>query len=304
MSEERPLSTLPSEAERFLSHLALERRLSAYTVRNYRHALDVFFAWLGTRALGAITQRDLRNFVIEQQRLRSRRTLHGYISALRTFFKYAIREGTLSSNPSTGLSLPKLQKPLPKFLTEKQMTSLLESPMRLLKDNRVSPFVAWRDRLILEIFYGGGLRVSELVGLTYAQVDRTSGIARILGKGKKERLCPLGPVALQCMDAFREQFAPEAGLESPVIVSDAGKPLTARTVQKLLKTYLAESELPMDMTPHKLRHSFATHLLSRGADLRIVQELLGHASLSTTQIYTHVDLSRLKAAHSQAHPRA
>ena len=141
MSEERPLSTLPSEAERFLSHLALERRLSAYTVRNYRHALDVFFAWLGTRALGAITQRDLRNFVIEQQRLRSRRTLHGYISALRTFFKYAIREGTLSSNPSTGLSLPKLQKPLPKFLTEKQMTSLLESPMRLLKDNRVSPFV-------------------------------------------------------------------------------------------------------------------------------------------------------------------
>lgn len=296
-----------AEVAAFLRHLALERRLSPHTLRCYEHALRVFFDWILTQqscGLAGIKQQHLRSFVIEQQRTRSRRTLHNYISALRTFFKYCVRQGVLEHNPSIGLTLPKLQKLLPKFLTEKQMKELLETPMRLFQEGSISEQRAWRDRVILEIFYGGGLRISELVGLTYRKIDEASGVARILGKGNKERLCPLGAVALTCIRTFREKFFPGVGLDSPVVLSDRGGPMTPRSIQSLLKIYLKQAELPMDITPHKLRHSFATHMLNRGADLRIVQELLGHASLSSTQVYTHVNLARLKEVHSQAHPRA
>lgn len=295
------------EVDAFLQHLALERRLSPYTLRNYEHALKVFMGWFaeqGQSELGKITQRHLRSFVIEQQRARSRRTLHNYVSALRTFFKYCVRQGVLEHNPSVGLTLPKLKKSLPKFLTEKQMKELLEIPVQLFEEGAISEQRAWRDRVILEVFYGGGLRISELVGLTYGQIDEKSGVARILGKGNKERLCPLGTVAITCIRTFREKFFPGAGLESPVVLSDRGGQMAPRSIQALLKEYLKKAELPMDITPHKLRHSFATHLLNRGADLRIVQELLGHASLSTTQVYTHVNLARLKEVHGKAHPRA
>ena len=158
------------EVDAFLQHLALERRLSPYTLRNYEHALKVFMGWFaeqGQSELGKITQRHLRSFVIEQQRTRSRRTLHNYVSALRTFFKYCVRQGVLEHNPSVGLTLPKLKKSLPKFLTEKQMKELLEIPVQLLEEGAISEQRAWRDRVILEVFYGGGLRISELVGLTY-----------------------------------------------------------------------------------------------------------------------------------------
>ena len=145
--------------------------------------------------------------------------------------------------------------------------------------------------------------MSELVSLNYGMIDDDTGVARILGKGNKERLCPLGKVAHACLRRFRAEFAPQSRFDSPVLVNDKGRRMTVRQVQKLVKRYLAIAGLPMDMSPHKIRHSYATHLINNGADLRIVQDLLGHASLSTTQIYTHVGIARLKQVHQKAHPR-
>ena len=161
-----------------------------------------------------------------------------------------------------------------------------------------------RDRLALEILYGGGLRVSELVGLNYSAVDFDQGAVRVLGKGKKERICPLGRTAMALVERFRRTEAKASGPHDPVLVSEQQRRLNPANVQQLVKKYLALADLPMDITPHKLRHSYATHLLNAGADLRSVQELLGHASLTTTQIYTHTSVARLKEIHAKAHPRA
>ena len=157
---------------------------------------------------------------------------------------------------------------------------------------------------MLELLYGGGLRVSELVALNYGAVDFGDGSARVLGKGRKERVCPLGTTAMKVLRKFRDDFARESGPGDPVLVTTSGQRLTVGAVQLLVKKYLALADLPMDLTPHKLRHSFATHLLNSGADLRTVQELLGHANLTTTQIYTHTSVARLKEIHAKAHPRA
>ena len=200
--------------------------------------------------------------------------------------------------------MPKLPKKLPVFLTEQQMLRLLEGPMRLLQNETIEPFVAWRDRLVLELLYGAGFRVSELVNLKYGDVSLDEGVARIVGKGGKSRNCPLGKVAVAVLDKWRSEFAAKTGFSDPVVVSNQGKKWSARQIQLLLKKYLNLAELPMDITPHKIRHSYATHLLDNGADLRLVQELLGHSKLSTTQIYTHVNLGRLKAVYDRSHPRA
>ena len=174
----------------------------------------------------------------------------------------------------------------------------------LWKEGKLGEFEAFRDSLILELLYGGGLRVSELCGLKHGDVDLGQGVARVFGKGRKERLCPLGPVACQCLKTFVKRFDLCADYQDSLICNRSGKAMQPREIQKLLKKHLAAAELPLDMTPHKLRHSFATHMLDNGADLRAVQELLGHANLSTTQVYTHVSIARLKEAHKQAHPRA
>lgn len=293
----------------FMDFLAKERRYSAYTVRNYRQAVEDFVRWLiqsGREPEGfdALTARDVRDFVIEAQRRFGRRTLHSHVSGLRTFFRYGMREGRLTRNPFTGVPLPKLDKPLPKFLTEAQMLKLLAGPEKLLANETITPFAALRDRLVLEVLYGGGLRVSEAVGLNHGDVDPASGCARVLGKGRKERICPLGDAAMAVLRKFRDTHVPSAGRGDPVLVSDRRGRMTPAAVQKLVKRYLALADLPMDITPHKLRHSYATHLLNAGADLRSVQELLGHASLTTTQIYTHTSVARLKEIHARAHPRA
>lgn len=293
----------------FCDHLAHERRLSAYTVRNYRAAIENFVAWLiesgkWTEDFGAVRPLYVRSFLIEQTRTKARRTLHNHVSGLRAFYLYLRRQGLVEASPLTGLTLPKLQKPLPKFLTETQMRLLLEAPVQLWKDGKLSEFEAFRDSLILELLYGGGLRVSELCGLNHGDVELGQGVARVFGKGRKERLCPLGPVAIRCLKTFIQRFELTAALADPVVVQRNGKRMEPRQIQKLLKTHLSAAGLPLDMTPHKLRHSFATHLLDEGADLRAVQELLGHANLSSTQVYTHVSIARLKEAHKQAHPRA
>ena len=295
--------------EPFGDFLAKERRYSRYTVRNYRQAFEDFYRWLvgaglWTRGIDALGSREMRDFVIEGQRRFDRRTLHNHASGLRTFFKFWMRRGRLRRNPLAGVPLPKLEKRLPKFLTEEQMKLLLTGPQRLLENEGIDAHSAWRDRLAMELLYGGGLRVSELVGLDFGAIDVEAGVARVLGKGRKERLCPLGRVALVVLVKFRDEFARRTAPASAVITNSNGARMTVRAVQLMLKRYLALAGLPLDLTPHKLRHSYATHLLNAGADLRLVQELLGHAQLATTQVYTHVSVARLQEIYAKAHPRA
>jgi integrase/recombinase XerC len=298
----------------FLEYLEKERRYSPYTVRNYRQALEDFYRWLHranlakslfeVERLGVLDKRQARDFVIEAHRRFDRRTLHNHVSGLRAFFKFWLMRGKVARNPFVGVPLPKLEKRLPQFLTEEQMKRLLEGPQRLLENESIDAFTAWRDRLAMELLYGGGLRVSEAVGLNYGDVDLDSGVARVFGKGCKERVCPLGKVAAAVLSKFQTEFARDSSVKAPVLITARHERMNARAVQLLLKRYLALAELSLDLTPHKLRHSYATHLLNAGADLRVVQELLGHASLNTTQIYTHVSVARLKEIYTKAHPRA
>ncbi len=293
----------------FADYLAKERRYSAYTVRNYRQAFVDFHHWLqqtkrSERGLDGLTARDSRDFIIEAQRRFQRKTLHNHVSGLRAFFRYWMQQGKVRRNPFGGVPLPKLEKKLPKFLTETQMLLLLRGPQKLLANDSIEAFTAWRDRLVLELLYGGGLRVSELVALKYGDIDFDRGSARVLGKGKRERICPLGIAAMTVLKKFRDECARRIGPADPVVITNRHKRMPVRTVQLLVKRYLALADLPMDISPHKLRHSYATHLLNSGADLRAVQELLGHANLTTTQIYTHTSVARLKEIYAKAHPRA
>lgn len=293
----------------FLEHLARERRCSPYTVRNYRQAVEHMDRWSRMSGFPAgsferLGTRDLRDFVIEAQRSLDRRTIHNRVSALRTFFKFWQRQGRLTANPWTGLPLPRLQKRLPKFLTEQQMQLFLDGPRRLLEQSSIDAFTACRDRLVMELLYGGGLRVSELTGLNHSSIDLASGVARVMGKGRKERICPLGRAAIEVLVKWKREFARDVSPGAPVLVTPRHERLPIRQVQLMMKRYLALAGLPMDLSPHKIRHSYATHLLNAGADLRLVQELLGHASLATTQVYTHVSVARLKDIHQRAHPRA
>ena len=293
----------------FADFLAKERRYSPYTLRNYRQAFEDFHRWLAgsglpTDGFDGLGSREVRDFVIEAQRRFGRRTLHNHVSGLRAFFKFWLRREKVKRNPFDGVPLPKLERRLPKFLTEEQMVKLLGGPQRLLANGSVDAFTALRDRLVMELLYGGGLRVSELVGLKYGAIDFESGVARVLGKGRKERLCPLGRVATALLTRFKAEFAGEVRPSSAIVIDARRHRLPVRQVQLMLKRYLTLAELPMDLTPHKLRHSYATHLLNAGANLRLVQELLGHAQLATTQVYTHVSVARLKEIYAKAHPRA
>lgn len=293
----------------FADYLARERRYSRYTLRNYRQAFEDFHRWLagsgaGERPYDALSARDVRDFVIEAQRRYGRRTLHNHMSGLRALAKYWLRQGRLRRNPFIGVPLPKLEKRLPQFLTEQQMRQLLAGPQRLLDAQEIDAFTAGRDRLAMELLYGGGLRVSELVSLNYGDVDLEGGVARVMGKGRKERLCPLGKVAVAVLRQFRDTHARNRAPGDPVMINSRHGRLAVGEVQKLLKRYLAHAGLPLDLTPHKLRHSYATHLLNAGADLRLVQELLGHKQLATTQVYTHVSVARLQEIYAKAHPRA
>jgi len=299
----------------FLDELRGERRLSKLTSRNYEHAVRGFFTWLRQAEGKAFSPEQVnrmhaRGFVIESQRRLDRRTVHLHVSALRAFWKFLQRRRLVPSSPWVGLVLPKLAKKLPLFLTETQMGELLAIPARLAEnlpedtDTRERAFARSRDEIMLEVLYGAGLRVSELTGLTWGNLDLEDGSARVRGKGGKERICPLGAMATGKLRAHRSAFAPSSAFDAPVVTQFNGKAVTPRWVQLRLKMFLKLAGLPLDLSPHKLRHSFATHLLNSGADLRAVQEMLGHARLSTTQIYTHVGVARLQEAHRKAHPRA
>ena len=296
------------EFDQFVSHLRLERRMSDYTVRNYSQAINYFFDFLKKSGesivLSEVTKQLARSYVIEAQNKYSRRTLRNHVSGLRTFFKFLQAREIVRTNPFTNITLPKLDQPLPKVMTQAQVFKLLDQPTYDGKDNNACDFYAIRDLLVLELLYAGGLRVSELVGINYGDVDMSNASIKVLGKGNKERIAPVGHRALNTLKRFKDLHAKKSKFDSPVLINPSGTRLSVRSVQLLVKKYLNYAELPSDLTPHKLRHCFATHLLDNGADLRAVQELLGHSSLSTTQIYTHVSASRMKSVHSLAHPRA
>ena len=280
------------EFDQFVSHLRLERRMSDYTVRNYSQAINYFFDFLKESGesivLTEVTKQLARSYVIEAQNKYSRRTLRNHVSGLRTFFKFLQAREIVRTNPFTNITLPKLDQPLPKVMSQAQVFKLLDQPTYDGKDNNACDFYAIRDLLVLELLYAGGLRVSELVGINYGDVDMSNASIKVLGKGNKERIAPVGHRALATLEKFKKLHAKKSKIDSPVLINPSGTRLSVRSVQLLVKKYLNYAELPSDLTPHKLRHCFATHLLDNGADLRAVQELLGHSSLSTTQIYTFV----------------
>jgi integrase/recombinase XerC len=314
--------------QNFLQHLASDRGASVYTQRNYRQALLEFFDWFKSERQNApdwksLQRDDFRSYLrfLGRGNL-SRAAIQLRFCALRSFYKFMIRRGHVETMPIKNISMPKLEKRLPKFLTADQMTTLLEAPLIDLKQQQkaaaennadeskpkqvieAAPFL--RDVAILETIYSCGLRISELCGLRCEDLDWKEQAVRVRGKGKKERLLPIGEPALKAIQNYWEQLPHSGDATSPVFIAErnSSKPMSPRTTQIRLKRYLEIAGLDPKLTPHKLRHSYATHLLDAGADLRSVQELLGHAHLMTTQVYTHLTTERLKRAYDDAHPRA
>lgn len=306
--------------KKFLAHLATDRGASEFTQRNYQQALTEFARWHLTERKSAVNwpalQRDdFRSYLrfLGRNNL-SRAATALRFSALRTFYKFLMRHGMVESLPIKNLSLPKAPKRLPKFLTIQQMADLLAAPAKLFasqKDKKgpgrpISAEVCLRDFAVLETIYSCGLRVSELCGLRVEDVNFHEQILRVRGKGKKERLLPVGEPAMRAIRSYWDSLMNPPSSAQPVFRSDTRKasPLNRIQLARRLKNYLVIAGLDPALTPHKLRHSYATHLLDAGADLRSVQELLGHAHLITTQVYTHVTTERLKKAYDAAHPRA
>lgn len=303
----------------FLAWSREERGQSPLTVRNYAQALAEFQPTVNGRSWWTLEQRDFRNYLykLSREQKLGPSSIRLRFAALRSFYQYALKMSRVKVNPVKGVPLPKLAKRLPVFMTEQQVVSLLEAPRRrwaaeLMKMARSAgekkrPHFAWnewqmwRDTSILETFYSSGMRLNELIQLDRATIDWANGCVRVMGKGRKERICPLGEPALQALRQYLDLCPFEV---KPLFVSAQGKRLTGRMVQIFLKTYLKLAGLDYKLTPHKLRHTFATHLLEHGADLRSVQELLGHSQLTTTQIYTSVSVDRLKKVYQGAHPRA
>lgn len=290
--------------DEFLEFLHVERSASDRTIANYRHALACYRAG-NARFSGweVATADDFRAYLFTMmKRELARSTIRLHFAAMRSFYSFLTRRKKLAINPLAAVQLPKPEKKLPVVLTVNQMESLLAAPgTEGKKEKQATAWAAARDAAILELFYSAGLRLSELVALNVGHIDPYDDTVRVLGKGKKERLCPIGPPAVEAIQKYRQQ----AGVhEGPLFISKRRSRITARAVNDLLKKHLRRSGVAVPATPHKLRHSFATHLLDNGADLRSVQSLLGHASLSTTQIYTHVTIERMKRAYDKAHPRA
>ena len=307
----------------FSVYLEVEKNASKHTVNNYLIDINQFckikwnnqnppFVW------NSVDRYDARGFVIYFQKKEiSPSTICRKISALRSFFSYLLEEQRVDKNPFVGLNSPKKNKPLPKVLSPHQVVKLLEAPLSMNTKNNVKSksYDAWikymglRDADILELLYSTGMRINELVNLTEDNIDFISGTVVVSGKGKKQRLCPLGKYAekaIQCSIDSRNNILfllnKKITTKSALFINKQGQTLSARSIERMMKKYLIKCGLNSELTPHSLRHSFATHLLDKGAELRAVQELLGHESLSTTQIYTHISIERLKEVYDKAHP--
>ena len=281
--------------EKFLRYLEIEKNASSHTILNYRLDLENFRDFLKEAQVGDVDYLFVRKYLAQlKERNLSARTVGRKLSSLRSFFRFLIKEGYIKVNPVDAITSPKQEKTLPKFLTEEDVVRLIEAPDR-------ETLKGLRDHAILETLYSTGMRISELVSLTEEAVDFIGATVRVLGKGKKERVVPIGERALR---AIMNYLAKRKVASHFIFLNKNKKPLSARGFRKEMDKYIRLISLKEHISPHTLRHSFATHLLNRGADLRSVQELLGHANLSTTQIYTHLTTEKLKSVYEKAHPRA
>lgn len=284
--------------EKFINYLKVERNSSDHTVKNYLIDLDAFSAFAAEKKIEEIDHLFLRRYLAElRTRNYSKRTIARKLASLRSFFKFLFREGLIKTNPITAVITPKLDKKLPVFLDVDKAARLVEAP-----DTSTIPGL--RDRAMLETLYSTGIRVSELVGLNLGDVDLISGVIKVLGKGRKERMTPIGDSAMNAIRKYIDNRGPDTGERDALFLNKSRSRLTDRSVRRVVDKYIKQCSIVEKISPHSLRHSFATHLLDRGADLRSVQELLGHMNLSTTQIYTHVTMERLKNVYDKAHPRA
>lgn len=287
----------------FLQFMEVERSASPRTLENYRHALESFRTKLpGFKKWEDLTADDLRKYLFAQMKGgMGRATIRLHFAALRSFFKFLTRRHGLVKNPLLEVQIPKQEKKLPVVLTVQQVVTMLDLPLKTPREKQAPVWAAERDAAILEMFYSTGVRISELAAMNVPDVDVYTETVRVIGKGRKERICPVGSHALDALQRYRAK----AGVHDGALFrSKVGKRMTTMAITNIVNKYRKLSGLPLNITPHKFRHSFATHLLNNGADLRSVQELLGHASLSTTQIYTHVTTERMKKVYDQAHPRA
>lgn len=314
--------TLAEGLAAFQRYLQVERDASHHTLDSYRRDICQFCQVVVGKD-GVVLSRDTVTLPAAREYLMhlhedglARNSILRKISSLRTFCRYLLREGVLTDNPFQSLNAPRKERSLPNVFSRDQVQRLLAAPRdywrkAALTDGVVRgdpDYAARRDAAILEILYSGGLRISEAMGLNFEDLDFYSGSFRVRGKGGKERLCMLGQPATNAIKEYLKERQ-RLGLagrrdKGPLFLNQNGKPLSARSVQRSFKNFLREAGLPNDLTPHALRHSFATHLLDAGADLRSVQEMLGHANLSTTQIYTHISIERLLKVYDEAHPRA
>jgi integrase/recombinase XerD len=287
---------------RFLDAVWMERGLSPNTLAAYRADLTALSRWLGERDIPMMrtSRADLQDFIAWRVHAGARpRSTARQLSSFRRFFRYLVREGVVREDPTAQIAMPKIGRSLPKSLTEEEVESLLSAPV-------VSDPLGNRDRAMLEVLYATGLRVSELVNLRHGQVNINQGVIRILGKGNRERLIPLGEEAMRWLTEFASGARSEILLERQtdyLFPTRRGDRMTRQAFWHIIKRYARKSGISKELSPHTLRHAFATHLLNHGADLRVVQMLLGHSDLSTTQIYTHVARERLKEMHGQHHPR-
>ncbi|MCF7869983.1 MAG: tyrosine recombinase XerC [Candidatus Omnitrophica bacterium] len=284
--------------DKFLNYIEMEKNYSAHTCKNYRQDLEEFKKFIKSNEEVDIKEIDyfiLRKFLsfLNKKKL-NKRTISRKISTLKSFFKFLLRERILKNNPAASLIYPRLDKPLPKFLTEDQVEKILKLP-------DTNKLLGLRDKAILEFLYSTGARVSEMVSVKLDNLDLIGGVVKVTGKGRKERLLPLGEPAIE---SIREYLSSREDSRRALFLNKNNKPLGDRGVRSILSKYIKNAALFLDVSPHVFRHSFATHLLNHGADLRSVQELLGHSSISTTQIYTHVSLDSLKKMYQKAHPRA
>jgi tyrosine recombinase XerC len=294
-----PDSAWKTYLNRFLGFLEAEKNASPHTIKNYRSDWVEFFRFLGDGSVHDINYLTIRRFLAylkEGGVLKS--TISRKLACLKSFFKYLTREKLVESNPASTIATPKRDRRLPSFLDEKEMEHLLEAA-------KGDSWERKRDLAILETLYSSGIRVSELVGLNAEHIDLLSGLVKVRGKGKKERIVPIGTCAVNAIKTYIDSSS--AGYDQgsvPLFLNRQKTRLTDRSVRRIIIKCAKRASIDKEISPHTLRHTFATHLLDRGADLRSVQELLGHANLSTTQIYTHISAKRLREAYDQAHPRA
>ncbi len=300
--ENPPATKKDRLGEEFLRFLEVERNASKRTLRIYGNALRDFRSETEAPDWRKCLPRHFRDYLFDLTKKKQARSyIRLQFSALRSFYRFLVARSHLGQDPVREVQLPKTEKKLPLVLTQTQIGELLAAPLQVKKPRSAPVWMPQRDAAIMEVFYSSGLRLAELTALNVEDLDLFTESVRVLGKGRKERVAPVGAPALQAVSRYRAAANVHSGA---LFLNKGRRRISPRSVWLILKRYLRHTSIPIAVSPHKLRHSFATHLLDNGADLRSVQELLGHASLSTTQIYTHVTTERLKKVYAEAHPRA